>query len=167
MGFLTVCPICREGFHDGRPYTGTSGVVFPSGHPLYQYCDAGLHFECLEGWADRGEFSKGYFEMKRRGFISIGTLLSEGPGWILGCGPAPLDRAPYYVEIDLEGWPCRLYSRWDNWGAFCFGKYKEGLSGQALAAADAAIGGVIRIVPNMSALVSLRTSTLTGNRRNG
>jgi len=162
MGFLTTCPICHKGFSDGRPYTGTSGVVFPLGHPLYQYCDASLHFECLERWQDRGTFSKGYFEMKRRDFISMGTLLAEEPGWILGYGPAPLNRTPYYVEIDLEQWPCRLYSRWEDWENFCSGKYRDGLSGQALAAADYAVAAVVRIVPNMSALVSARLNALVG-----
>lgn len=165
MGFLIKCPICKGGFNDGRAYTGTSGVAFGPPHPLYEFCDAGLHFECLERWAPRADFSKGYFEGKRSTFMRYGTLLASEPSWILGCGPAPIDKEPYYAEIDLVDWPCPLYSRWQSWDSFLAGGYTVGLVGEALVAATKAINRVREFAPNLNILSKLRHEMLLN--RNG
>jgi len=163
MGFLIKCPICGEGFKDARAYTGTSGVVFSPPHHLYEYCDAGLHLDCLEKWEHRIEFSKGYFEQHKENFKSMGTLLYEGKDWILGCGPAPMDKTPYYVEIDLLDWPCRLYSNWDNWDVFLKSGYKKDLDLGVLDKAQNVIELVRGIVPNLIALTELRKKVLQKN----
>lgn len=160
MGFLIECPICKGGFADGRAYTGTSGVMFVPPHPLYEFCDAGLHFDCLERWPHRLEFSRGYFEGHRAAFIHYGTLLASEPSWILGCGPAPIDKEPYYAEVDLADWPCRLYSRWHAWDSFLAGGYADGIVGEALIAAAQAIIRVREFVPDLSALGNLRHAML-------
>lgn len=46
MEGLTSCPI-RGSTDLSKPYTATSGVVFPEGDELWRYCDAPLHLECL------------------------------------------------------------------------------------------------------------------------
>ena len=160
MGFLTSCPICGGGFKDGRLYTGTSGVAFAPPHPLYKYCDAGLHLDCLESWPMRNEFSIGYFELNRSMFLKMRTLLGAGDGWILGCGPAPLGRQPYYAEIDLAEWPCRLKCNWKDWQEFLSGSYRNGLAGQALAAAEAAISQAASLAPDLATLARIRIESL-------
>ena len=160
MGFLIACPICYGNFKDGRPYTGTSGVVFVRPHPLYEYCDAGLHFECLEKWAHREEFSTGYFLQKREMFQAMGTLLYEGSGWILGCGPALPSKEPYYAEIDLAEWPCRLYCRWQDWESFLSSSYRKGLGNGALESAEKAVVEVRELAPTLASLGYIRQERL-------
>lgn len=160
MGFLIECPICKGGFTDGRAYTVTSGVAFVPPHHLYEFCDTGLHFDCLERWPHRLEFSRGYFEGHRATFLRYGTLLATESSWILGCGPAPIEKVPYYAEVDLVDWPCRLYSRWQDWDAFLAGGYADKIVGEALVAATQAIDRVRELVPDISALNRLRHTTL-------
>ena len=166
MGFLITCPICHGDFKDGRSHTATSGVAFPPPHPLYEYCDAGLHLECMETWPHRVEFSRGYFLEKRGMFEAMGTLLGEGSGWILGCGPAPIGREPYYAEIDLEDWPFRLYCNWHDWEAFLAGGYGDGLTGIALEAAHSVVSQVRNVAPDLSSLASVRRESLLAPRPN-
>ena len=162
MGFLIKCPICGKDFSDGKAYTGTSGVAFSNPHHLYEYCDAGLHLDCLEKWEFREEFSKGYFNSHLENFKSMNTLLYEGDGWILGCGPAPLDKEPYYAEVDMIDWPCRLYSNWNEWDAFVNGEYKKDLEGKALEKSILVMSEVKLIAPNLKALSELRIKTIKG-----
>ena len=160
MGFLIACPICHGDFKDGRPYTGTSGVAFAPPHPLYEYCDTGLHFECLETWTHREAFSEGYFLQKREMFQAMGTLLSEGPGWILGCGPALPTKEPYYAEIDLKDWPCRLYCKWKDWESFLSSSYRKGLGNGALESAQLAVSQVREFAPSLASLGLIRQEHL-------
>jgi len=156
MGFLTKCPLCNGDFNDAQPFTGTSGVVFIPPHPLYEYCDAGLHLECLEIWDKRIEFSEGYFKAHKETFLEIGVLIHESEDWIIGCGPASIDETPYYAEVNMREWPCRLYTRWDMWNDFIKSGYKKGLDGEALEAATHTIEQVKKIAPDKRALEKLR-----------
>jgi hypothetical protein len=156
LGFLIKCCLCGGSFGDGRPYIGTSGVAFPSPHPLFQFCDAGMHLDCLEKWPHRLEFSNGYFVGKRTMFAEMGTLLAEGTGWILGCGPSSPGRDPHYAEVDLSDWPCRLYSLWPEWNEFLNGGFSAKLSGAACRAATAVMREVAEIAPDLNALQALR-----------
>ena len=162
MGFLIECPICKGDFADGRAYTGTSGVAFAPPHHLYDYCDAGLHFDCLERWPHRLEFARGYFERSRATFAHYGTLLAAAPEWVLGCGPAPIASEPYYAEVDLADWPCRLYTRWQAWDSFIAGGYASGIIGGALLSATEAMSRVREIAPDLATLALLRCTTLEG-----
>lgn len=166
MGFLISCPICGGDFKDGRPYTCTSGVVFIPPHPLYEYCDAGLHYECLENWPHTAEFSKGYYLATKSMFEYMNTLLIEGQGWILGCGPAPRSKLPYYVKITLENWPFSLKSKWDDWDLYLEGKYRDGICGRALEDANMIVKQVRELVPNLKALEIIRQEKLKDQKRN-
>jgi len=163
MGFLIKCPICGGDFKDGRPYTGTSGVAFAPPSPLYEYCDAGLHFECLEKWGSRKEFSEGYYQLHVENFQSMGTLLFQGEDWVLGCGPAPLDKEPYYAEVDLKEWPCRLKTNWQDWNNFINGDYKNDLYGEALIKSEEIIENVKSIAPDLQTLINLRKNVRSEN----
>ena len=160
MGFLINCPICNQNFNDDRAYTGTSGVAFPNDHPLFKFCDAGLHFDCLENWKHRKEFSKGYFDLKKETFDHMGTLLHQDENWILGCGPAPIQNDPYYAEIVIKDWPCRLYAHWNEWDSFIKTGYQVGLVGEALIEAIEIVNKVSRIAPDLSSLSKLRKMRL-------
>jgi hypothetical protein len=90
-----------------------------------------------------------------------GTLLAEGPNWVLGCGPAPINSDPYYAEVDLKTWPCRLYSKWNDWDSFVAGGYSTGLVGKALEAAVSAIEQVREVAPSLGVLSHVRKATVT------
>lgn len=114
--FVTDCAICGERITKDTPCVTTSGVAFPPPHPLYQFCDAGLHQKCLLTWEHRGEFAAGYA-------AGSGNILRQENEWNLICGPmgyGPHGKPgwPYYAEIRLCDWPIRLYSRFEEWGTF-------------------------------------------------
>lgn len=161
MAFLITCPICGGDFKDGRSYTATSGVAFAPPHPLYEYCDAGLHLACLADWPRRAEFSKAYFDGSRQFAISSGTLLAEDPDWILRCGPAPKDKDPYYAEVDVVDWPFRLYSRFEAWDSFVAGAFRDRLDGPALGRAEEAMREVLPVAPSLESLRNLRAQRFT------
>ena len=161
----STCALCGELLD--RPYIATSGVAFPLVSPLYRYCDAPLHFDCLERWPDREAFSAGYFESALARFRDHANLLVKRADWILGAGPTrhnqlpggmtrPLDNdLPYYAEVRLPDWPFRLYTQWLDWEAFLAGGYREGLAGQALQVSEQVMGEVKQIVPNRQRLSGL------------
>ena len=165
MGFLIHCLICKGDFTDGRAFTGTWGVPFPRDHHLFEFCDGGLHLDCLETWTHRAEYSRGYFDMARAGFLDMGTLLCDSSSWILGCGPATPVQDPYYAEVRLADWPMRLYSKFDTWNEFADGGYREGLTGQALAAADKVMRQVSTVAPDTAAIRKLRRERFTKDAR--
>ncbi|HNY33002.1 MAG TPA: hypothetical protein PKO15_19145 [Fibrobacteria bacterium] len=166
MGILIKCPLCGQGFNDGRAHVGTSDVVFPPGHFLYEYCDTGLHIDCLERWEHRLEFAKGYFDLYRTNFATRGTLLHEAFDWILGCGRAPLADDPFYVEVDLLEWPVRLHTPWEHWETFLESDFEKGLDRGALEKARVAIKEVRKVVPTLSSLRELRRVCLERHGHN-
>ena len=121
--FVTNCAICGGEVTEDNPCVATSGVAFAPPHPLYKFCDAGLHQRCLVDWDHRREFSLGYFD-------GSGTILRSEDEWNLICGPmgyGPHGKPgwPYYAEIRLADWPIRLYSNFEDWGAFVANKEWE------------------------------------------
>ena len=161
----STCALCREPLD--RPYTATSGVVFPAGSHLYRYCDAPLHFDCLERWPDREAFSAGYFDRALTHFRDRANLLVERANWILGCGPTRRNQLPdgmaqrldndlpYYAEVCLSDWPFRLYTYWSDWERFLAGGFREGLAGEALQVSERVVGEARRFAPNEEALSDL------------
>jgi hypothetical protein len=121
--FVTNCAICGGKVTEDTPCVATSGVAFAPPHPLYKFCDAGLHQRCLVDWEHRREFSMGYVN-------GSGTILRREDEWSLICGPlsyGPHGKPgwPYYAEIRLADWPLRLYSKFENWGTFVGNKEWE------------------------------------------
>lgn len=150
----TPCAICGQRLD--RAYTATSGCAFDSKHPLWEYCDAPLHLDCLERWPQREQFSRGYFDAtvdsRRQGY---GHLLAQAKSWVLVCGPRWNTGLPYFAEVRLIDWPFRLYSKWEDWSDYIGGRYREALEGAALAAADRVMAEVREIAPDGSALSQL------------
>src|SRR5262245_41399888 len=126
------CAIC-EGALD-RPYTATWGVPFPSWHPLWSYCDAPLHFACLEAWPPRIEFAAGYFASSRSYFAKQGTLLRETPLWLLGRGL--YRNRPTYVQASLREWPFRFVAPHEHWVDYMSGPFADGITGVARGVAE-------------------------------
>ncbi len=145
------CAICDESL--SRPYTATSGCAFSPGHRLFAFCDAPLHFSCLEGWSDREEFSLAYHKQAldacREGY---GTLIHVGESWFLGCGPSTPPQLPYFAQVVLCDWPIRLYTRLEEWDIFVREGYRESLVGEALARADAVMAEVRILLSDQQAL---------------
>lgn len=161
----STCALCGELLD--RPHTATSGVAFPESNPLYRYCDAPLHFDCLERWPERAIFSAGYFELAVAHFRNNAHLLIEQGDWVLGAGPTQRNQPPegitrrltndlpHYAEIRLRDWPFRLYTHWGDWDAFLAGDYRAGLAGEALQVAERVIAEVKQTAPNQQALLRL------------
>lgn len=57
------CAICATAIDTGSSCFATSGVFFPSDHPLFDFCDAPMHWHCYENWSDRAEFARAYVQM--------------------------------------------------------------------------------------------------------
>lgn len=148
------CCICRQKIEKGEAWTATSGAAFGPPHPLYPFCDAPLHFSCLEVWPYREEFSRGYFEGALQYYESgwsgvvadmpqlAGTIppyrLAAGSQWFLCCGPSRHGEKPHYAEIVLAHWPVVLrLDDWHEWESFLVAGFKAGLAGQCLLDAEA------------------------------
>lgn len=56
----STCAICGEKLDEHRDYMATSGVWYESDHPLYAFCDAGMHWDCYEKWPHRPKFAEDY-----------------------------------------------------------------------------------------------------------
>lgn len=111
--FVKDCAICGCKISEDTPYIATSGVAFAPPHPLYKFCDTGLHQKCLLNWPHRRAFSSGYV-------LGAGHLLRIEKEWTLICGPlmyGPYGKPgwPYYAEIRFYDWPIRLYTRFEEW----------------------------------------------------
>lgn len=145
------CAIC--GGPLSHPYTGTSGCAFWPEHRLFAFCDAPLHFSCLEVWPDREEFALAYHELAldrwRKGY---GTLIHVAETWFLGCGPSTPPESPYFAQVCLRDWPNRLYTRFENWDTFVRESYRADLVGEALSRADAVMTEVRIMLPDQHAL---------------
>jgi hypothetical protein len=102
-----LCPLCETPI-GAKPFVATWGVPFVPPHRLYEYCEATMHYECLEGWADRVEFSLGYFHQfvgtdeRRNGYI-----LARTENWVLMCG--------MYQRITREEYPMLKKLRVKQW----------------------------------------------------
>lgn len=55
------CPICDKAVHFEDGFYATSGVFFEPDSPLFPYCDAAIHWDCLLSWEMREQFFAGYF----------------------------------------------------------------------------------------------------------
>ncbi len=162
---ITPCPICGCPVGDDD-YTATSGCAFPSGHALFPFCDAPLHFACLENWPWRQPFAQAYFDRARdEARQSPGRLLIDEELWILVCGPAGETENPYYVEARRRDWPIRLYSRWEDWEDFLAGGYVANRQGQALEAATEVIQVLRDRLPDQMALAQFYQTTRRGYLR--
>jgi hypothetical protein len=58
----STCAICHEPLRTGRIFA-TSGVFFSAGDPLFEFCDAGMHWSCYAKWPHRLPFAKAYVDM--------------------------------------------------------------------------------------------------------
>lgn len=131
---ISRCAIC--GSNDlTQPYVTTSGVIFPRGHHLWPFCDAPLHIMCVEKWAHRVEFSRGYFEAWRR--RERDRLVVERPDWFMSEGPS-------YMQLILGDWPLRLYASRDDWPVMLAGGFCDGLIGEMREVAERVLEEVRR-----------------------
>ena len=58
------CALCDQPIDASGDFFSTSGVFFESGHRLFRYCDAPMHWDCYGPWADRREFARAYVRAK-------------------------------------------------------------------------------------------------------
>ncbi|MCL4265265.1 MAG: hypothetical protein KJ069_18760 [Anaerolineae bacterium] len=148
------CAICDEKLD--RPYTATSGVVFPREHLLWRYCDAPLHFDCLETWPHRVEFSLGYFNWWVQNYESgYGHLLRKENDWILVTGPDMSNGMSYFAAVHLREWPFRLYSKWTEWDRFVSSGFPDNLIEDSLQVAEQVMEEVVKIAPDLDSLMYL------------
>jgi hypothetical protein len=160
------CAICAELLD--RPFTATSGCAVTADHRLWRYCDAPLHFSCLEAWSSREEFSCLYFDRSLRAYSEgqAGTLLEAGDSWLLACGPAVTEGTasilsvqpgqPYFAEVVLARWPFRLHSRLNEWNDYVTAGFRSGLIGEALVAAEDTMSIVRTLAPTRESIMELR-----------
>jgi hypothetical protein len=92
----------------------TWGVPFAPNHHLYKFCEAALHYECLDNWEDRAEFALGYFiQFASENGRNNAHLLAHTNDWVLMCGI--YDRIPNSLEEYLEKYkkpPEQPIKRW-------------------------------------------------------
>ncbi|RKH12579.1 hypothetical protein D7V97_08040 [Corallococcus sp. CA053C] len=67
----------------------------------------------------------------------------------------------YLTREESWGEPMRLYTRWAQWADYAAQGYGEGLSGEELIAAGAAMSEVRQVAPTLEALGALRQRVLT------
>ena len=173
----STCMICDETLD--RSFLSTWGVWLGPKHPLFRYCDAPFHIDCMANWTHRIEFSRSYFEMWRNVYRgSMGNLLIEQEDWILVTGPTgphitpdmKADSAkilldvsgrsedtpePFYAMVITANWPLRLRTAWLNWDAFVSGAYRNHLVDGAMSEASRVMTSVARIAPDLMALRGL------------
>lgn len=101
------CVICGSTDLE-RPYLATSGCPFPREHGLWRYCDGPMHFDCIENWEHRREFSRAYFTRARDRGLQRNEVAAEGPDWVLMVNA-------HWHELTLAEWPLRLVTRPAEW----------------------------------------------------
>ena len=114
--FVTQCAICHKKITEETPFLSTWGIPDGIASDLVEYCDAGIHQECLYLWDRRHEFSEAYRHYR------YGRLLAENEKWSLYCGPLGYSHGkvelPDYAELRPSGWPIRLYARFEEWNKY-------------------------------------------------
>lgn len=169
------CAICREPLT--RPFTAPSGCAFAPEDPLFRYCDAPLHLDCLADGPSRERFSRAYFDASIASYrAGCGALLHDAGAWFLTCGPivgagspavtytGACPGEPIHAEVRLADWPFRLYASWRGWDAYLREDFEEGLCGAALDAATRVASEVRLVAPSQTALARLLAVVL---RRGG
>lgn len=164
------CAICGKPLD--RPYTATSGCAFAPDAPLFRYCDAPLHLDCLAEWPARQEFARAYYEGSLGAYRQgPGNLLHLTESWFLACGPIVeegsvsakllLSQAgePVFAEVRLKDWPFRLYSGWREWDHYVLDGFGLGLEGAGLAAAETVMAEVRAVASSQTALAELLLTT--------
>lgn len=58
----STCALCDELLEDGRPWFATPGGWLPSTDPLWEFHDAGIHWDCFRPWPHRKRFAALYFD---------------------------------------------------------------------------------------------------------
>lgn len=150
----TRCPICNEKLD--RPFTSTSGAIFPREHLLWSFCDAPLHLDCLEAWPHRVEFSQGYFDSHlKRHQMGYGYLLKQEANWLWATGPHVSDSFPSFTAIYLREWPVTLYSEWNGWEQFVAGGFRQHLVGRVLEVSIQIMSEVAQVAPDLNSLIRL------------
>lgn len=173
----STCAICDQPL--SRPYIDTWGTFFEPNDPLFRYCDAPLHIDCVADWPHRVEFSNGYFAMWRENYRDGGgNLLVEREDWMLVTGPVgphiKPDMKPAFVKIMLEmsgrtedtldpiyaevitaNWPLRLRSDWLQWDQFISGLDDVTPEDAANVEAKRVLLEVREIAPNLEVLRKL------------
>jgi hypothetical protein len=58
----SLCPLCQRVLEAGDDIFGTWGVWLPRTDPLWQFCDAAMHWPCYAQWEHQSGFARSYFE---------------------------------------------------------------------------------------------------------
>ncbi len=154
------CAICGE-LVQGTDYTATSGVAFPPGDWLYEFCDAPLHVACVDGWEHRERFSRGYYESMLKTHRLCSGVLIEMPNWFLGVGPAPRDKEPYYFRIAVRDWPRFIHTHYADYQKTVWAA-DTGLTGTVVPLMEDILSFLRAHVPDMRSLAELRRFCLDG-----
>lgn len=154
IGPSSTCAICKGPLD--RPYTATSGLVVDMPLALLKFCDAPLHFDCLEVWPHRAAFSEAWYEARvPRDDAGPHPVLIRTARFALVAGPALPGADPHYVEVLQRDWPVRLYSRWAAWNEFVKDGFKARLLGASLSASEMVMETVRSAAPDLAALTIL------------
>ena len=54
------CPICGEALQKDQRLVATSHFIYDRVDPLWQFSDAGMHYECFQHWPHREIFVSKY-----------------------------------------------------------------------------------------------------------
>jgi hypothetical protein len=110
----STCAICQQPLGSERIFA-TSGVFLPANDPLFEFCDAGMHWSCYAKWPHRLRFAKAYVDM----WVE---MEKQNPYW----GRAYLDESVFVtvgpaveqasVQLYETGSSCRVpFAEWENW----------------------------------------------------
>lgn len=123
---------------------------------LLKFCDAPLHFHCLETWPHREAFSEASYEANvpsDTGGLAVTMLRSTR--WALVSARTVPGRLPPYADVRLRDWPFRMTSSWKSWNTFVGGRFRKGLAGVAVDVAESVMATVRADVPDVESLTAL------------
>lgn len=74
MQGVSTCAICGEKLDEDRDFMATSGVWYDREDPLWEFCDAGIHWDCYLSWPHRARFAEDYARSRSQG-------VEDNPYW--------------------------------------------------------------------------------------
>jgi hypothetical protein len=133
-------------------------------HRLWRFCDAPIHIDCLQDWADRQEFCSAYYTQRLEQYHrERWYILAKGDGWF--CGKAlPYPGSIFaaidddLVEVMVEDWPIKFIARISGWSEFISGGWHaeaEHLHSYALARAQVVLAQVKSVIPDTQTMYKL------------
>lgn len=111
IGSHSRCAVCGDLLAKGQSVFATSGVWLPRDHPLWKFCDAPIHWECLATWPEREAFARERLRALAK-FQTYGPIVLSTDDVLVTVARRP--NGPQ-IKVVVGATGAAEYVRYDDW----------------------------------------------------